>query len=151
MNTIYSSMLIVILAATVAGPAVADSQWLCVADQQAGFKWTEEKGWNAVTVKPDIKYVITKRTDDYQGVNFKAADYLYHVRRIGEEEPIAGCTKVIFELHWKFVECDTSLRGQFLFRFGLGRYLRYSANGYWDGTDEESSHPYMEIGKCSPL
>ena len=162
MKYIYSFLCLFLLS----GVAGAEyPKWICVADHVTGFTYKDDH-WIQVNFRPeDEKYIVSFDTD-------VAA---YTVKQVGDTERHFSCAKT--ELNPRLVplyfECQRTVNyqviadedptakvvGTFSFNSTNGRFLTSQLYGYWNvgwtsesknlRTDENSSTPYVEIGKCS--
>ena len=135
-------MLVFIVWFTLTGAALAQ-QYLCVAEQAAGFSYDKEKKeWKTTTFGVRSKYVVSKA---------EGAKHAFEVTEIGKTVPSFYCESDFDRLG--FLRCPNAL-GEFKFNKDNGRYLSSYLAGYYDMLSEEhegSDTPYLEIGKCSPF
>jgi len=121
-------------------------QWLCVADQATGFLYNESsKKWKQTEFTvDDSKYIVAPNKGN--------KDYKYSVTKIGAKGPEAQCELGFNDFGFLFCSMDS----QFKMNKDNGRFIRIYDHGYFNVlpdvnsiTDENSSTPLIEIGKCS--
>ncbi len=142
-------MLVFIVWFTLTGAALAQ-QYLCVAEQAAGFSYDKAtKEWKNATFKASSKYLISK-ADGTWGA--------FQVTRIGDDSPFIFCKSDFNEASFLLCSAGLAAIGDFNFNKTNGRYLYSSPFGYYNVlpeanniTDENSDTPFLEIGKCSPF
>ena len=127
------------------GFQVHAEQYLCIAEQSAGFAYDPQaKSWKATIFKTNAKYVLSRQKDE---VN------VFVVTTVGEKDPLCWSKKDADK--GGFVLCDC-LFGEFKFNNKDLRFLHTQTWGYFGllpdfnkMTDLNSATPYMEIGKCA--
>ena len=134
----------------VAGPvplgkaATADEmQWICIADSATGFSYQGGK-WVPTNFSVEGKRYLISKKQYRQNKN----DMRYHVTKIGERHAYA-CQKDSPN-EFGMVFCQDLLT-EFKINVTALRYMSIYSVGYFDGSDDDSNTPYIEIGTCSPL
>src|SRR5262245_39549590 len=94
-------------------------QYLCVADQSAGFRYEKTaKEWESARFKTDSKFIIAPSKDH------KAA---FQITKVGGSSPVGACTESYDEVG--NLDCDM-LFGTFKFNKNNGRFINVSPWGY---------------------
>lgn len=139
-------------------------KWLCAADSVAGFVYKNEHWIQAKFRITDEKYIVS----------FDSEAEAYTVKTVGNDnwKFLCGKTGLNERLVPIYFECQrieaiqviadedlaSKMIGTFSFNSTNGRFLATQHYGYWNVggvsagglvTDENSSTPYVEIGKCS--
>ena len=139
-------MLVFIVWFTLTGAALAQ-QYLCVAEQAAGFSYDKAtKEWKNATFKVSSKWLVSKAD---------GTKYAFQVTEVGKTRPSFRCESDFDE--YGYLSCSGTI-GRFNFNRKNGRFLTSYPIGYYNVlpgingiTDEGSDTPSLEIGKCSPF
>ncbi len=132
------------------GSAIA-AQYLCIPDKSVGFRYNKAtKTWDDVHFRTDMHYVMAPAQP-----GSTPADRVYSWTQVGKPYPDAYCTEFNgagisrCDLFGGDVYINRS-NGRYLMSFFLG-YYNVGIPGPMSETDETSSTPALEIGKCSPF
>ena len=132
-------------------PLIAGAeQYLCVPDKATGFAYNKNsRTWEQANLTTNRKYIVSKSDDEH----FKR--YAFVVIEIGQTIPRAICEKGFSD--GGYLEClgvfdfrFNKKNGRYILTHTLFGYIDVLPNGYFP-TDEKSTTPFIEIGKCSPF
>jgi len=135
---------LLVLAAGPAQSADTASKYLCVPDKATGFRFDfVTKEWEQASFVADAKWRVEPAPD----ARHPAAVAIFRVEpNLRTYQCDGGFTAGLGVL-----ECSASGLGEFNFNRKNLRYIRSSMGGYYDGGDNNSNTPLIEIGRCSPL
>ncbi len=143
--------ILMMLMAVLSGSATAE-QYLCVPEKATGFAYdTKKNEWSVKEFNTDYKWIIASGKKGNVLGNPAFEEFSFAVTKVGEKDPLRYCKSAFNKVG--FLSC-----GSFHFNRNNGRYLLSDSGGYWNvgkgllmETDQASSTPYLEIGKCSPF
>ena len=130
--------------------SMEEERYLCVPEMATGFKYNSNtKSWESVNFKVNRKYLISKGKppkDLISGEYSKQSGLV--IKIVGDELNICRDMSEAGFARSGFVNFDC-FHGEFLVNQNRGKYIRTFRRGYVIG--DETTTPFMEIGKCSPF
>ncbi len=128
-------------------PALASEGFslLCAYDKATGFSMDSAERWRVTRFEAEKKFVVRLIEDDDS--IYLMVDRPYGVFELGDNSGGSSCTKPSEKNR---MYCDGLTREDIRIDLNTMRFLWVYSSGYTEG-DENSSTPFMAIGRCSKI